>query len=146
MLQRIQDRILAVILAAFSVWAVYLVSDFPEEARFFPLLVIAGIFLLTALIAISSFMSKSEALADPTPLGSVLGFGLLVGVYLAAIACLGFFAASVILLFAVPKIWGRGENKESLLHVALFAAALCVFVFVVFVCIFEVPLPKGLLF
>lgn len=146
MLQRVQDRILVGLLTVFCIWSIYLVKDFPDDAKFFPLLVIRLILVLTVLIGISSFRSKSNDQADPTPFGAFVVAAALMGAYLGLIALLGFFAASVALLFAVPIIWGRGVNKQTLSRMAMFAAGLCAFVYVVFVLIFDIPLPAGLFF
>lgn len=146
MLQRIQDRILVGGLTVFSLWGLYLVKDFPDDAKFFPILVIGLILLVTVLIAISSARSKSAEMADPTPLSAIFVAGALMGAYIGAIFLFGFFIASVLLLFAAPMIWGRGVNKQTLPRMALFAAGLCAFIYAVFVLIFDIPLPSGLIF
>lgn len=146
MLQRIQDRILVGILTAFSFCGLYLVKDFPDDAKFFPILVIGLILLVTILIGISSARPKSEEMADPTPLSSVFVAGALMAAYLGAIFLFGFFLGSVLLLFAVPMIWGKGVNKQTIQRMTLFAAGLCAFIYSVFVLIFDIPLPSGLIF
>lgn len=122
------------------------IQDLPTDARMFPaaLLLIIGVLstalLIRGLIGKAAHFFSNESKEWRFAISSkrmVLGF-ITLAMYFLAIPYVGFFTCSFILIIAAAK--GAGYHKP----VPLIGAALgfCIFVYAIFVALFERPLPE----
>lgn len=122
------------------------ISDLPTDARMFPaaLLLIIGI-LSTALLVRGIIGKAAHFLNDEAKQWQfaisgkrmVSGFAML-ALYFLTLPYLGFFTTSFILIIGMAK--GAGYHKP----IPLICSALgfCIFVYAIFVALFERPLPE----
>ena len=122
------------------------ISDLPTDARMFPaaLLLVIGVLsiamLVRGIIGTAAHFLSDNAKHWQFAVSSkrmVIGFVML-ALYFLILPYLGFFTGSFILIISIAK--GAGYHKS----VPLTGAALgfCVFVYAIFVALFERPLPE----
>jgi hypothetical protein len=122
------------------------IDDLPTDARMFPaaLLLIIGV-LSTSLLVRGAIGKATHFLSDEAQHWQfaisgkrlAIGFSML-ALYFLALPYLGFFTSSFILIICMAK--GAGYNK--LIPLICSALGFCVFVYAIFVALFERPLPE----
>lgn len=122
------------------------ISDLPTDARMFPAVLLLIIGVLSAALLVRGIIGKAahflndEAKSWRFSISSkrmLIGFAML-ALYFLILPYLGFFTTSFILIISMAK--GAGYNNP----IPLFCSALgfCLFVYTIFVALFERPLPE----
>jgi hypothetical protein len=150
MRQYLQDRLITVFGLALVAGGFWLCDYYEADTALFPRICFASIGVLLAMLGIESFMTgrrlaaagKNGEAALPMNWGPFFIVTLTLVIYGAALIALGFYCASVLLLLAVGFLW-KGVRKPIIL---VFTACFTVFLYICFTILFNVPLPKGLVF
>jgi hypothetical protein len=146
MTQRKQDVLFGAIGMAVSLIAVWLSVQYPSDSALFPLLSASGIFICSLAILVMSIRNKeATGKVEGINLRSAAMFGAVLLLYVLFIEKAGFFTSSFFFVMAVSMVWGGFGKSVSLRFSILFAALFTVFLYITFVKIFTVPLPKGFL-
>ncbi len=121
-------------------------SDLPTDARMFPAALLTVIGALSLWMLVRGVIGKAIPLIEDKALNwefaisskrMLIGFATL-GIYFLALPYVGFFTSSFILVIGMAK--GAGYHKP--VPLILSAAGFCAFVYIIFVALFERPLPK----
>lgn len=150
MKQYMQDRFIAaggLLLVAGGLW---ICTQYETDSAMFPRICLLCIGFLLALLAVESFMterrlnalSKEGQEALPMNWGPFCIVTVALALYGAALVLLGFYSSSLIFLLAVGFLW-KGVKKPV---IVAFTVCFLIFLYVCFTILFNVPLPKGLLF
>ena len=108
-------------------------------AEFFPRLVIGMIAVIAACIA---FGVGSPAMERPAPVPRVVWVTVaLLAAYVVALELVGMWAASLLVMVVLGRMWG----EKSLVKLGLASAALLAIVYVVFIRLLKVGFPEGLI-
>ena len=150
MKQYMQDRLIAVGGLALVGVGFWLCTFYETDSALFPQICLACIGFLLVLLGIESAMTerrlkasaKESMVALPMNWGPFLVVIAVLAAYGAALVILGFYSASVIFLLAVGFLW-KGVKKPVIIA---FTICFMIFLYVCFTILFNVPLPKGLLF
>ncbi len=147
MTHRKQDFLFGAIGMAASLAAIWLSVQYPSDSALFPLLSASGIFICSLAVLIMVIKSKEGSeKVEGINLRSAAMFAAVLLLYVFFIEKAGFFTSSFFFVMVVSMVWGRFGKGVSLRFSLLFAALFTVFLYITFVKIFTVPLPKGLLF
>lgn len=150
MKQYMQDRLIAaggLLLVGIGLW---LCTQYETDSAMFPRICLICIGLLLVLLGIESAMTekrlKSSGTEGQTSLPMNWGPFLIVTValalYSASMVLLGFYSSSLAFLLAVGFLW-KGVRKPVIIA---FTVCFLIFLYVCFTILFNVPLPKGILF
>jgi hypothetical protein len=138
-----QERLMAMGICAAALFLIYLSMDFPMESRVFPIGVLSLMAILAAVVFLRSFVnSQSEEQAqDPQPFfihrnRFFASFACIVG-YIVLLPALGYFTTSAIFFVAMTWFLGFRSYKTTALTIFIFLS----FVYIVFVLLFERPVP-----
>jgi hypothetical protein len=150
MRQYLQDKLIAVFGLALVVGGLWLCGYYEADTALFPRICLICIGGLLAMLGMEGVMTgrrlaaagRSGEAALPMNWGPFFIVTLTLVIYGAALIALGFYCASVLLLLAVGFLW-KGVKRPTIL---VFTACFTVFLFVCFTILFNVPLPKGLVF
>jgi len=150
MKQYMQDRFISVCGLAFVGGGFWLCTYYEADSAFFPRICLACIGFLLVLLGIESVVTerrlkatgKEALMALPMNLGPFLVVVAALVAYGAGLVILGFYSASVVFLLAVGFLW-KGVKRQVILA---FAICMLIFLYVCFTVLFNVPLPRGLLF
>ncbi|MBL3538174.1 tripartite tricarboxylate transporter TctB family protein [Aminivibrio sp.] len=146
MTQRKQDIIFGATGTAISLVVLWLSVQYPSDSALFPLLSASGIFVCSLAVLIMAIKSKEGSeKVEGINLRSAALFGAVLLLYVLSIEKAGFFSSSFFFVMAVSMLWGGFGKGVSLRFSLLFAALFTVFLYITFVKIFTVPLPKGFL-
>ncbi len=148
MKQKTQDRLLASSGIAFSLVAAWQTGKYPAGSALFPFLTLSGIFFCSTFLLIAGFRKRGDSTAEGTEtinLRSAFSLALLLLIYLFSMERAGFFISSFLFVLIVSLLWGRNEGKATFLFSLFFSAGFTIFLYVVFIMLFNVPLPRGLL-
>jgi len=146
MKQKTQDRLLASSGVAFSLVAAWQTGQYPAGSALFPFLTISGIFFCSILLLVTGFRKKGDSAAECAEtinLRSALSLALLLLIYLFSMERAGFFFSSFFFVLIVSLLWGRNEGKATFLFSLFFSAGFTLFLYIVFIILFNVPLPRG---
>ena len=140
----IHERIVAAVIFAAALFFINLSRSFPPDSRIFPYGVLGLMAVLAAVIFARSFFKPAEKETTASParpfFESRKNFWAAFGAifcYIALLPALGYFTSSLIFFVSLTWILGYGEWKKTLLTVGVFL----VFVYVVFIYLFERPIP-----
>jgi hypothetical protein len=143
MTTRTQERAMAMGIIAAALFLIYVSMDFPMESRVFPIAVLGLMAVLATVLLLRSFIgSQSEKKSqEPAP------FFIHRNRFFASLACitgyivllplLGYFTTSTIFFVAMTWVLGFRKYKTTFLTIFIFLG----FVYVVFVLLFERPVP-----
>ena len=136
-----QERLMAMGIFAAALFLIYLSMDFPMESRVFPIGVLSLMAILAAVLFLRSFMnSQSEEQASQPFLihrnRFFASFACILG-YIVLLPVLGYFTTSAIFFAAMTWALGFRNYKTTALTVFIFLS----FVYIVFVLLFERPIP-----
>ncbi len=146
MTQRKQDIIFGATGTAISLVVLWLSVQYPSDSALFPLLSASGIFVCSlAILAMGIRNKEATGKVEGINLRSAALFGAVLLLYVLSIEKAGFFSSSFFFVMAVSMLWGGFGKGVSLRFSLLFAALFTVFLYITFVKIFTVPLPKGFL-
>ncbi len=146
MTQRKQDIIFGAVGTAISLVVLWLSVQYPSDSALFPLLSASGIFVCSlAILAMGIRNKEATGKVEGINLRSAALFGAVLLLYVLSIEKAGFFSSSFFFVMAVSMLWGGFGKGVSLRFSLLFAALFTVFLYITFVKIFTVPLPKGFL-
>lgn len=146
---RAAELLLSVFLLAVSVIAWMAIRDIPADARMFPGAVLAVMAAGSVLMILRTLTGASQrALGEELdgwsfaidPGRMIIGFALF-AVYILIVNYLGFFTTSAIFV-VVMAFFAEYRNWPRLIASAL---AFCIFVYAVFILLFDRPLPKELI-
>lgn len=137
------ERITASIILVVALYLLYLSQSYPLESRIFPNGVLGLMAVLSAIVIIRSFFRPS-AEKDPSEEKAffihrtrfIAAFGSILG-YIILLPILGYFTSSAIFFISLTLILGYRKWKLVLLTAAIFLG----FVYVVFIKLFERPIP-----
>jgi cytochrome c oxidase assembly factor CtaG len=144
------DRIIAVIIATFSLWLYRVADEFPEGTDTFPKLLLATLILLAALMFAQSFRRRPGSLHadEKTKKVSASSFVHPAITFLACVAfvalvpVLGYFTSGV--LFSAAMMFYLGTRRMHTFLISI--AGVMLFIYILFIMQLRVPVPRGLLF
>ncbi|SBV96970.1 conserved membrane hypothetical protein [uncultured delta proteobacterium] len=150
MRQYMQDRLIAIFGLALVCVGFWLCTFYETDSALFPEICLFCIGFLLTLLGIESYLTehrlkvsgKESMMAMPMNWGPFLVVVAALAAYGVALVLLGFYSASVIFLLAVGFLW-KGVKKPV---IVAFTICFMIFLYVCFTILFNVPLPKGLLF
>lgn len=146
---QIAELITGAVLLSGVAFAAFNLASIPDEARMFPNIVLTIMAIASVMMMIRSLTGVSRRVQGNTienwrftidPVRCAGGIALFV-VYLIAVEPLGYFTASALFIVAA-SIVGRFTNRKALSASAL---GFCLFVYLVFVLLFDRALPQELL-
>ena len=146
---QIAELITGAVLLSGVAFAAFNLASIPDEARMFPNIVLTIMAIASVMMMIRSLTGVSRRVQGSTienwrftidPVRCAGGIALFV-VYLIAVEPLGYFTASALFIVAA-SIVGRFTNRKALPASAL---GFCLFVYLVFVLLFDRALPQELL-
>ena len=143
---RTAELAFAVFLISVAALALISAQEFPADARMFPGILLIFLLVLTFVMVFRSFRGASQrAVGEEIAKWQftentrrLFAACAIFSIYLFLVEPLGFFTASVLLIFALPTV----ANFRNRIVILLTTAAFCLFVYTVFVLVFERPLPK----
>ncbi|MDK2784689.1 MAG: putative tricarboxylic transport rane protein [Bacillota bacterium] len=144
------DRIIAVIIVAFSLWLYGVADEFPKGTDTFPkLLLVTLIFLATLLFAQSLRRQresvhageKSEKVSARNFVPPAITFLGCVA-FVALVPVLGYFTSGVLFSAAMMFYLGARRMRTFLISIA----GVMLFIYILFIMQLRVPVPHGLLF
>jgi len=138
-----RNRFIYAVLAILMSVGIYYSNEFPIDAAFFPILVLALMLFFSLVLFGETFRKKDDDKDEGVKTVSIISNSLMMIIYCASIIKFGFFTASFLLLIIVPVLWARWVKWHKFRLVLLFACIICGFAYVVFVRLFGVPLPSG---
>jgi hypothetical protein len=124
------------------------ISDLPTDARMFPAALLLIIGVLSAALLVRGIIGKAAHFYNQevknwrfaiSSKRMLIGFAML-ALYFLILPYLGFFTTSFILIISMAR--GAGYNKPIPLFFS--AVGFCLFVYTIFVALFERPLPEEL--
>lgn len=142
------EIIVSLILLLSSIIAWVSIQDIPVDAQMFPNFILAGIMICSVLMIIRSLTGVSERALENAEdwkftdnAKRMVGAALIFIVYLLVIEHLGYFTSSALLIMTLARFAGF----KNWLALVSSAVGFCLFVYLVFVLIFDRPLPPELL-
>lgn len=140
----VQDRVLAIVLVVATSFFWFEASDImAAEARMFPLMILSGLYVLSALLALRTFRLPAEHRGEAlfsAPL-AFLSFVGMSAVYVASVGIVGFFTATAMYMPIVAWLLGLRRIVHSIVVTAVFLIA----TYIVFVVLFARPMPREIL-
>lgn len=143
----VRERVGALITFLFCAAAWSQIGTMPDEAAFFPRLIIGLAFLLTLGWGGSTFFGRGRQVSAEDPEGkstpfienprNLLVFSLLLVVYVALIDIIGYFTSTA--LFILAASLGLGFRRPGVIAATM--VGFVAFIYFVFVIIFQRPLP-----
>ncbi|MDC0611665.1 tripartite tricarboxylate transporter TctB family protein [Vibrio sp.] len=143
---RMAESLVALGMIVLAILGWFQIQDLPNDALMFPAVLLLIIAILSAALFVRGLIGKASHFKQYSKDGwrfaistkrMLFGF-LTLALYFLTIPYVGFFTCSFILIIAVAK--GAGYHKR--LPLALSAFGFCIFVYLIFVALFERPLPK----
>ncbi|WP_316980076.1 tripartite tricarboxylate transporter TctB family protein [Shumkonia mesophila] len=137
---KIHDRIGAIVLLLVCGLAWTGSERFPTDAVIFPRMVIAFLAILSVVMLAKTFVGGRPSGPDRPFFINGRRFtatAAAIVVYIYGVSVLGYFTATV--AFLPLTAWKLGYRKAG--HLAVMAVSFCAIIFLVFVALFERPLP-----
>lgn len=148
MVQRKQDMIFGFVGIGVSLFAMWQSYQYPTDSALFPILSAAGIFICSLMLLIISRKNENSSgneKVEGINIKSALTFGLIILLYVFSIEKMGFFSSSFLFVLVISMLWGGFGKGVSIRFSLIFAVLFTILLYVTFVKIFTVPLPKGFL-
>lgn len=148
MVQRKQDMIFGFVGIGVSLFAMWQSYQYPPDSALFPILSAAGIFICSLMLLIISRKNENSSgneKVEGINIKSALTFGLIILLYVFSIEKMGFFSSSFLFVLVISMLWGGFGKGVSIRFSLIFAVLFTILLYVTFVKIFTVPLPKGFL-
>jgi putative tricarboxylic transport membrane protein len=138
-----QDRAIAVVVFILAGAMFLQAGKLPFEAGLFPRLVTAVMVMAAVAMFARSFMGPGRAKADPVFINwPLLAITLVATVlYVIAVRTIGYFTSSAIFVPAIAYALGLRDHRAIAIGTVLFVA----FLYLVFVSIFGLPMPREML-
>ncbi len=138
------DLILSAILIAFSGIVYLMISQLPKEASLYPIFVTTLLLVLSVIQLFKTYRNKEEE-NEKSPFDGIekkqMLFVLIAsGIYVALISVLGYIGSTALYVAAI-LIGLKTEKKKSV----IISIGFCIFIYVLFKILLQVPLPKGLI-
>lgn len=138
------DLILSAILIAFSGIVYLMISQLPKEASLYPIFVTTLLLVLSVIQLFKTYRNKEEE-NEKSPFDGIekkqMLFVLIAsGIYVALINILGYIGSTALYVAAI-LIGLKTEKKKSV----IISIGFCIFIYVLFKILLQVPLPKGLI-
>ncbi len=138
------DLILSAILIAFSGIVYLMISQLPKEASLYPIFVTTLLLVLSVIQLFKTYRNKEEE-NEKSPFDGIekkqMLFVLIAsGIYVALINVLGYIGSTALYVAAI-LIGLKTEKKKSV----IISIGFCIFIYVLFKILLQVPLPKGLI-
>ncbi|HEY4543412.1 MAG TPA: tripartite tricarboxylate transporter TctB family protein [Tissierellaceae bacterium] len=138
------DLILSAILIAFSGIVYLMISQLPKEASLYPIFVTTLLLVLSVIQLFKTYRNKEEE-NEKSPFDGIekkqMLFVLIAsGIYVALINILGYIGSTALYVAAI-LIGLKTDKKKSV----IISIGFCIFIYVLFKILLQVPLPKGLI-
>ncbi len=138
-----QERAMAMGIIAAALFLIYVSMDFPMESRVFPIAVLGLMAVLATVLFLRSFIGSQPEKKSQEPVPFFIhrnrffaSLACITG-YIVLLPLLGYFTTSAIFFVAMTWVLGFRKYKTTFLTILIFLG----FVYVVFVLLFERPVP-----
>jgi putative tricarboxylic transport membrane protein len=137
-----RDRLAALVIFFGAVGFMFYAQTLPSAAKMFPEMILAGVLVCSVLMFLSTYRRaarETDGEAKPflvNPRNLAVALTAFAG-YISMVFFAGYFTATAIILVGLPYVLGYRGLRTILLSMSVFMGL----IFVIFVMIFERPLP-----